>query len=182
MALLVNEPQPKSYSHSEETESELHPLRGIQGTQQSCVVAPDAALSPAALGVQFKLIKGQSYIFLQNRKEGLQTCCSCCCCCSRTHRRESRWSSSHTLAYKHTLTQSATRTAVCLAGKLPASSRTSSILRTVVESYGLDAGGHTDAHNVKETRSFLRVWKMIATSGELSIMVRRCLLTFKPFR
>lgn len=54
--------------------------------------------------------------------------------------------------------------------------------QALVESYGFDAAWHTGWHNVKETWRFQSVCAMIATSTDLFIMVRRCLLTFKPFR
>lgn len=57
-----------------------------------------------------------------------------------------------------------------------------SSLGNLVESYDFDAVRHTDWHNVKEPWQFQRVFTMIATSTDLFIMVRRCLLTFKPFR
>lgn len=69
------------------------------------------------------------------------------------------------------------------AGKLPAAPRAASIAGTLVfKSYGFLAGCHAGSENVERTRSFLRVWGMIATCSDLFIMVRRCLLTFKPFR
>lgn len=152
--------------------TEQHPSsQSNTRTQQSCVSALDAALSPGCLSV-----RGYN-------RDHYNGCCSVfrpfLPLQSQTGRPAAagrtggvfRWSCLQHNAVSGQVT----------VGSLDVSPHLST-LRTRAETDAFDTGCHTDLHNVKETRWFLRVWKMITTSADLSIMVRRCLLTFKPFR
>lgn len=162
MALSLNEPQWKR------RESQF---QGIQGTRQSCVAALHDFEQRYNKSVRLK--ENLLFLFIAEPEGGSST--------------EQLLQDAPAGFPLKLLTRSTSRTAVCLEVETLSffflfSSHAQWSCRTLLQSYAPDAGCHTDLHHAKETRSFVRVWKMIATSTELFIMVRRCLLTFKPFR